>query len=208
MSTVDKPFAPACERNREPILSVLQRQFADRRKVLEVGSGTGQHAVFFAAAMPHLTWQTSDRPEYLPGVRAWLADAGLPNTPPPVTWDVNDAQLPGAFERADFDAIFSANTLHIMGWNDVVRFFAVLPRLMAQNARLTVYGPFNLGGRFTSESNARFDAMLKQDDPKRGIRDLEAVDALARDAGLVLCEDAQMPANNRCITWERRETLR
>jgi cyclopropane fatty-acyl-phospholipid synthase-like methyltransferase len=201
MSTVDKPFAPACERNREPILSVLQRQFADRKKVLEVGSGTGQHAVFFADAMPHLTWQTSDRPENLPGIRAWLADAGLANTPRPLAWDVNDDALPGT----GYDAVFSANTLHIMGWDEVVRFFGLLPRLTAPGARVTVYGPFNLGGRFTSDSNARFDAMLKQDDPKRGIRDLEAVDALARDAGLVLCEDAQMPANNRCVTWERRE---
>lgn len=204
MSAGDKPFAPACERNREPILSVLRRQFADRRKVLEVGSGTGQHAVYFAEALKHLSWQTSDRADNLPGIRAWLADAGLPNTPPPIAWDVNDEHLPGGA----FDAVFSANTLHIMGWDDVVRFFGVLPRLMTPDARLTVYGPFNLGGRFTSESNARFDAMLKQDDPKRGIRDLEAVDALARDAGLVLCEDAQMPANNRCVTWERRETLR
>lgn len=204
MSALEKPFAPACERNREPILSVLRRQFADRRKVLEVGSGTGQHAAFFAEAMPHLSWQASDRAENLPGIRAWLADAGLPNTPPPIAWDVNDVQLPGS----GYDAIFSANTLHIMGWHEVERFFARLPRLMAPDVRLTVYGPFNLGGRFTSESNARFDAMLKQDDPKRGIRELEAVDALARDAGLVLCEDAQMPANNRCVTWERKETLR
>jgi cyclopropane fatty-acyl-phospholipid synthase-like methyltransferase len=195
---MEKPFAASAEQNREPILEVLRRHFADRRRVLEIGSGTGQHAVHFAAALPHLDWHTSDRPGNLPGIRAWLNDAGLPNTPPPIAFDVND-EPPG--ER--FDAIFSANTLHIMSWPEVRRLFALLPQLLEPGALLTLYGPFNYGGQFTSPSNERFDAWLKSEDPQRGIRDFEAVDALAAAAGLSVVEDATMPVNNRCIIWRR-----
>lgn len=195
----DKPYAPACERNRDPILAALRPHFADRRRILEIGSGTGQHAVHFAAALPHLIWQTSDRAEWLPGIRLWLTEAGLPNTPPPVELDVL-----GPWPAERFDAVFSANTLHIMGWPEVEALFAGLPAVLTDDARLTVYGPFNYSGRFTSESNAAFDASLKADDPKRGIRDFEAVDALARGIGFTLVEDLAMPANNRCLSWMRR----
>ena len=196
---MDKPFSPACERNRDAILDVLRVQFADRSSVLEIGSGTGQHAVHMAAALPHLTWQTSDVAANLPGIRMWLADAGLHNTPAPLTFDINSA-----VPAARYDAIFSANTLHILRWAEVERLFAGLSQLMAEYALLTVYGPFNYSGAFTSPGNAAFDAALRQDDPKRGIRDFEAVDALAKVAGLQLREDWSMPANNRCITWQRR----
>ena len=195
---MDKPFAPACERNREPILAVLKQHFADRHCVLEIGSGTGQHAVHFAAALPHLVWQCSDVAAHLPGIRLWLDEAGLSNTPAPLAIDVNDG-LP----RGDYDAVFSANTLHIMGWPEVERLFEALPHAMSAGALLVVYGPFNIGGRFTSASNAAFDAALRATDPRRGIRDLEAVDALARRAGLTLLEDRAMPANNRCVSWRR-----
>ena len=194
-----EPFSPACERNQDAILDVLRLHFADRSRVLEIGSGTGQHAVHFARALPHLSWQTSDVPAHLGGIRLWLAEAGLANTPPPWAFDVNTAAAP----QGDFDAVFSAYTLHIMSWAEVQRLFAVLPRLMGERSVLTVYGPFNYGGRFTSASNAAFDASLRADDPKRGIRDFEAVDALAKTAGLTLIEDRAMPANNRCITWRR-----
>jgi cyclopropane fatty-acyl-phospholipid synthase-like methyltransferase len=194
---MNKPHAPSCERNREPILAVLREHFADRRAVLEIGSGTGQHAVFFAAALPWLTWQASDRAENLPGIRAWLEAAALPNTPPPLELDVN-----GAWPAQRFDAVFSANTLHIMSWAEVGRLFACLPGVMAPDFRLVVYGAFNYGGRFTSESNAAFDAWLKERAAHQGIRDFEAVDGLARGAGLVLVEDRAMPANNRCVVWQ------
>ena len=191
-----KPFSPACERNQDAILAVLRRHFADRTRVLEIGSGTGQHAVHFARAMPHLVWQTSDVPAHLSGIVQWLADANLPNTPQPLVFDINAAPPGGSF-----DAIFSANTLHIMGWNEVQRFFAALPALMQPHALLAVYGPFNYGGQFTSASNEAFNASLRIDHPQRGIRDFEAVDALAQAAGLALLEDRAMPVNNRCITW-------
>jgi len=193
---MNKPYASACDRNREPILSVLRDAFADRREALEIGSGTGQHAVHFAAALPRLTWQCSDREENLPGIRAWLDDAALPNTPEPLAFDVN-----GAWPGRRYDAVFSANTLHIMSWPEVLRLFAGLPGILAADAVVAIYGPFNIGGQFTSASNAAFDASLKSRAPHMGIRDLESVDALARGAGLTLTENLALPANNRCLVW-------
>lgn len=195
-----KPFSPSCERNREPILAVLRTHFADRAAVLEVGSGTGQHAVHFAAAMPWLRWQCSDRAEYLPGIRQWLHEAALPNTPPPVELDVAVRPWPWP---SGFDAAFSANTLHIMGWAEVAAFFAGLDEALADDATLVVYGPFNYGGDYSSDSNRGFDGWLKARDPRSAIRDFEAVDGLARAIGLRLVEDVTMPANNRCLVWRR-----
>lgn len=195
---MDKPFAPACERNREPILAVLRGHFAHRARVLEIGSGTGQHAVHFAAALPHLVWQCTDRAENLPGIRLWLAEGGLPNTPAPLALDVA-----GAWPDDRFDAVFSANTLHIMAWEDVASMFAALPRVLADDATVIVYGPFRYGGRHTSDSNAAFDARLRAEAPHQGVRDFERVDALARGAGLALVDDRAMPANNRCLVWSR-----
>ena len=196
--SMEKPDAPSCLRNREPILGVLREHFADRRTVLEIGSGTGQHAIFFAAALRHLNWQTSEQRESLPGILAWLDEAALPNTPAPLELDVM-----GAWPTQHYDAIFSANTLHIMSWANVECMFARLPEVMTGDAVLVIYGPFNYAGHFTSESNATFDAWLKQSGAHRGIRDFEAVDALAGKAGLTLLEDRAMPSNNRCLVWGR-----
>lgn len=193
-----KPFSPACERNAGPILAVLRDVFADRLRVLEIGSGTGQHAVCFAAALPQLAWQCTDVAANLPGVRMWLDEAALPNTPTPIALDVRDGWPAGAW-----DAVFTANTLHIMGWPEVERLFAALPDATAPGALLAVYGPFNRDGCFTSEGNAAFDASLRAADPARGIRDAEAVDALARAVGFELLADRDMPANNRFLLWRR-----
>ena len=193
----DKPHSAACERNRDPILTVLRRHFADRRRVLEIGSGTGQHAVHFAAGLPHLVWQATDRRESHDGIRAWLEEAALPNTPLPLVLDVR-----GPWPRQRYDAVFTANTLHIMSWAEVQTTFAQLPDVMTADAKLAVYGPFNYGGRFTSASNEQFQAVLKGWGAHMGIRDFEAVDALARHAGLRLVEDCAMPANNRCLVWQ------
>jgi hypothetical protein len=195
---VEKPHSPSCERNRGPILDVLREHFADRRQVLEIGSGTGQHAVHFAAALPRLSWQSSDRAENLPGIRAWLAEAALPNTPEPLEFDVG-----GAWPSGPFDAVFSANTLHIMAWPEVKQLFARLPAITTDDACLIVYGPFNDGGRYSSDSNAAFDAWLKARGAHMAIRDAEAVDALALAAGFDLLADIAMPANNRCRVWRR-----
>jgi cyclopropane fatty-acyl-phospholipid synthase-like methyltransferase len=196
---IEKPWSAASERNRDPILAVLRTHFADRRRVLEIGSGTGQHAVHFAAALPQLVWQASDRAENLPGVRLWLDEAKLANTPAPLELDVTQHEWPAA----RFDAVYSANTLHIMSWPEVEVFFARLPEILELDAKLAVYGPFNYGGQFTSPSNAAFDVSLKAVVAHRGIRDFEAVDALARGIGFQLLEDRAMPANNRCAVWGR-----
>lgn len=191
-----RPRAPSCARNREPILAALRPWFADRRQVLEIGSGTGEHAVHFAAAMPHLSWQTSDRAEWLPGIRAWLDHARLENTPPPLELDVA-----GSWPSGPFDALFSANTLHIMGWAEVTQLFAMLPAVCTPDARLAIYGPFHEGGRATSDGNAAFDAQLQARDPRMGVRDRDAVDTLARAGGFKLQRIVPMPANNLCILW-------
>lgn len=195
---MDKPSAPSCERNRDPILEVLRSHFADRRQVLEIGSGTGQHAVYFASAMPHLQWQCTDRAEYLPGIRQWLDEAALPNTPAPFVLDVS-----GPWPVGGHDAVFSANTLHIMSWAEVERLFHQLGRVTTDDAKLAIYGPFNYDGRYTSESNAAFDDWLQARGEHMRIRDAEAVDALAEAAGFELIDDVAMPANNRLRTWQR-----
>ncbi|MGQ0801002.1 MAG: DUF938 domain-containing protein [Pseudomarimonas sp.] len=197
---MDKPFSPACERNRDPILTILSTFFADRRSVLEIGSGTGQHAVHFAAAMPQLSWQCTDRAEHLPGIRSWLREVALSNTPAPLVLDVTSRSWP----LGSFDAAFSANTLHIMSWPEVEALFFGLDRVLAGNARLAIYGPFRRGGAHTSESNQRFDAQLRTQNDAMGIRDLEAVDALATRSGFERLEAVAMPANNLCLLWQRR----
>lgn len=199
-SAVDKPFSPSSERNCEPILQCLRPLLADCRTLLEIGSGTGQHAVHFAAAMPHLLWQCADVVENHPGIGAWLRDAALPNTPPPLVLDVDQTRWPAG----GYDAVFSANTLHILSWEQVCTLFRRMHEVLAPRGLLIVYGPFNYAGQFSSPSNAAFDARLKSDDPVRGIRDAEAVDALAAQAGLDLLADREMPANNRCRVWQRR----
>lgn len=194
-----KPMSPSCERNRDPILAVLTRVFADRHDVLEIGSGTGQHAVHFAKALPHLAWQTSERAENLPGIRLWLDEAGLGNTPAPITLDVNQTTWP----EQRFDAVFTANTLHIMAWSEVETLFDRLPAALTGDAVFVAYGPFNIDGDYTSDSNAEFDRWLRQQAEHMGIRDLADVDALAAKAGLLRIADHAMPANNRCVVWQR-----
>ncbi len=205
---IEKPHAPATQRNRDPILDVLRTHLAGGERVLEIGSGTGQHAVYFAAAMPHLMWQCSDRADNLPGIRAWIDSAALPNTPTAIeldvaTFDWNSLALHASVDARGFDALFSANTLHIMGWPEVQAMFAGLDAVLCADATIVVYGPFNIAGHFTSDSNAAFDADLKARAPQMGLRDVAAVDALAQSIGLRLVADIAMPANNRCLVWRR-----
>ena len=199
MSTLNRPFAEACERNKDPILSVLRDAFADRRHVLEIGSGTGQHAVHFARHLPYLIWQASDVATNLPDISQWIDDAALANLPAPVVIDVDDAVWP----CAEADAVFTANTLHIMSWPEVERLFERVGGLLPAGGVLAVYGPFKYGGVHTAESNARFDLMLRERDPRSGLRDFEAVDALAQANGFRLVRDEAMPANNRTVVWVR-----
>ena len=193
------PFSSACERNQGPILEILKVCFADRRNVFEIGSGTGQHACHFAKHLPHLQWQPSDRPEWLPGLRARLDAEAIANVQPAIEFDVTQAEWP----VGPFDAVFTANTLHIMSAANVERLFIGLGKIPAPDLRLATYGPFNYGGQFTSESNAQFDADLRARDPQSGIRDFEWVNALAAAQGFTLKQDHAMPANNRLAEWWR-----
>ncbi len=197
---MEKPHAPSTEKNREPILAVLREVFADRRQVLEIGSGTGQHAIHFCAQLPHLCWQTSDRPDFLPGIGAWLAEAALPNVLLPVEFDVL-----GSWPTGRYDAAYSANTLHIMSWQAVEALFAGLPAVLAPGGLLFIYGPFMFNGRHTSDSNAAFDQSLREKAPHQGVRDATAVDALARQSGLELVEQRAMPSNNFVLLWRMSE---
>ena len=194
-----KPFSESCVQNRDPILAILRNAFTDRRHALEIGSGTGQHAVDFGAALPHLQWQTSDVAAHHAGIQMWLDEAALPNVLPPIELDVRQQ----AWHTGRYDAIFSANTLHIMGWPEVELFFEGVGQILEPAGVLVVYGPFNYNGTFTSESNARFDVWLKSRDPVSGVRDFEAVNALAQAQGLTLQQDIAMPANNRTLIWHR-----
>jgi cyclopropane fatty-acyl-phospholipid synthase-like methyltransferase len=193
-----KPFAPHCERNKEPILAVLKPYFEKCRRVLEIGSGTGQHAVFFAPALPNTVWQTSDVEENLPGIRLWLEEAASPNLPQPLLLDVT-----GEWPEQRFDAAFTANSLHIMPWTAVEQLFAGVDTVLEREGTLAVYGPFNYHGTYTSDSNREFDGWLKQRSAFSAIRDFEAVNALAGSIGLQLVNDHAMPANNRLIVWRR-----
>jgi len=195
---MNKPYAPSCDRNRDAILAVLREHLPHARTVLEIGSGTGQHAVHFAAALPQLHWQCSECADALPGLGLWLDEAALPNLPPALALDVAQP-----WPALHVEAVFTANTLHIMGWPQVEALFARLPEVLLPGGQLIVYGPFNYGGRYTSPSNQAFEAWLKNIDPQRGLRDFEAVNALAEAAGLHLLCDHEMPSHNRCLVWQR-----
>ena len=192
------PCAEACERNKGPILEHLLRHFVSTHRVLEIGSGTGQHAVHFAPALPRLVWQTTEREAEVDVVRAWLAVRPAPNLPAPLVLDVL-----GEWPADNWDAVFSANTLHIMSWAGVQAFFAGVGRVLAPRGLLAVYGPFNYHGEYTSPSNRDFDAWLRRRDPASGLRDVDAVHALAAEQGLDQLADHAMPANNRLLVWRR-----
>ena len=193
-----KPYSEACEKNKAPILEVLKEIFEDRKQVLEIASGTGQHAIHFAIALPHLTWQTSELAQNLTGIQAWLDEAQLPSRLAPLAIDVNDTHWP----VTKVDAIFNANTVHIISWPEVERLFAHIARVIAPGGCLCLYGPYNYGGEFTSASNASFDVWLKSRDPNSGVRDFEKVNGLAASHGLELLRDVEMPSNNRILVWK------
>ena len=191
------PYSEACERNRGPILEVLREVFADRKRVIEIGAGTGQHAVHFARNLPHLTWQPTDRAEYLAALAARIAADGPSNLATPLEVDV----LLDPWPAVTADAVFSANTLHIMSWPAVEALFVGLPRILEPGGIVAIYGPFKYGGQCTTASNAAFDAMLRERDPESGLRDIEQVNALLAAAGLELQADHAMPANNQLLVW-------
>jgi len=202
MVRMNRPFAQSCENNQAPILQVLQTALAHSQHVLEIGSGTGQHSVYFAPRLPHLTWQTSELPEHHAGIAAWHTEYAAPNLRAPLHFDLRSSAWPQPAQGA-FDAVFTSNTLHIVGWPLVQRLFALLGAHLPRGGVFAVYGPFNYGGSFTSESNRAFHAWLQARDAASGIRDFEAVVQLAQQQGLRLLQDHAMPANNRVLVFQR-----
>lgn len=200
--TTSRPFSQACENNKHPILSILQQLLNNPGEVLEIGSGTGQHACYFAEQLPHITWQPSDVPENLFGIRLWTEETALPNLKAPISLDINADPWPdGAY-----NAVFTSNTLHIMSWEEVQRLFNTLGNFLVPDTMLIIYGPFNYHGAYTSDSNAQFDCWLKSRDRNSGIRDIDAVKDLASKYSIELIDDYAMPANNRLLIWKKIST--
>lgn len=193
-----KPFAESCEQNKDVILDVLRQTFTAPGNVLEIGSGTGQHAVHFTEYLSHLSWQPSDVADQIPGMKLWFAEVSHQRIREPFVLDVNNN-----WPDENFDYAFTANTLHIVSWAEVQAMFAGVGRVLKPDGLWAQYGPFNYGGKFTSESNARFDVWLKNRDPKSGIRNFEDLALLARQHGMVLHADHEMPVNNRTLVWRR-----
>ena len=198
----------AADRNKAPILEILASEFAHTSRVLEIGSGTGQHALYFAARLPHLSWQPSDTGEYLPALREHLRQEGGTNLREVIELDVRAHPWPWAAIHSPVDGVFSANTLHIMSWSSVQDFFRGAGSVLGTPGVLCIYGPFRYGGRYTSDSNAAFDNYLRTRDPESGIRDFEALDELAHQQGLALAADHAMPANNQLLVWKRDAAAR
>jgi cyclopropane fatty-acyl-phospholipid synthase-like methyltransferase len=197
-----KPFSQACENNKDPILQIIRAVFSQPTTVWEIGSGTGQHGCYFAKHLPHIIWQPTDRAENLNGIRLWQDSAQQANLLPPIKLDVCDQPWP----CDTMDAVFTANTLHIMSQEQVSIFFAKLATHLTQKAVLCIYGPFNYQGAYTSDSNARFDQWLKDRDPASGIKHIEDILQLATQAGLELVSDFAMPANNRLLVLQSHTT--
>jgi len=193
----ERPYAEYAARNAAPILEILEREFSSASRVLEIGSGTGQHAVAFAAAMDHLHWQTSDLDENHAGIRAWVDDSGIDNIAPPLSMDVRDA----AVENDIYDAVFSSNTAHIMGIDAVEKMFALVGEALRPGGVFCLYGPFRQGGEFNTMSNANFDANLRQRDVVMGIRDIEKLDEFALAVGLQRVRFYAVPSNNNVAVW-------
>ena len=194
-----KPFSQSCENNKQPILQVIQTVFNKPATVWEIGSGTGQHACYFAKKLPHITWQTTDKEENRQGLDSWIEEANLKNLPTSLRLNVTDKTWP----CQQIEALFTANTLHIMHWQDVENLFSRLENYLSEKAVGCIYGPFNYNGQFTNSSNEEFNQWLKMRDPESGIRDFEAIETLAKTAGLMLKNDYEMPANNRLLVFKK-----
>ncbi|MGF2685712.1 DUF938 domain-containing protein [Marinobacter sp. DUT-3] len=196
----EKPYSQACENNKPFILEKLTLIFHTPATILEVGTGTGQHAVHFAGHLPHLTWQPSDHPDNYQLCQPWLEDCRLGNILAPVALDVGEADWP----VPEIHGAFSANTAHIMAWEEVQAMFSGLGQRLPENGAFCLYGPFNYNGTYTSDSNRQFDQYLRARNARMGIRHIEDMEAMAGDNDLFLESDFEMPANNRFLVWRKR----
>ena len=197
-----RSLAAHTARNYEPILEVLRDEFQGVRSVLEIGTGNGQHATLFAAELDHLVWQTSDQNENHASILDWLAGAGLPNVLAPLSLDVLDASL----TSDTYDAVFSANTAHIMSLVAVEKMFALVGQALRPGGTFCLYGPFRQNGEFNTDSNASFHESLRAGDSAMGIRHLEDLDRFAATGDMQRQRLYAMPANNCIATWHKAFT--
>ena len=195
-----KPYASASSRNAKAIAGVLLHEFRNCKDVLEIGSGTGQHAVTFAREFDHLIWQTSDLKPSHAGIREWIRDSKLSNVHEPRVLDV----LTDTVEAGTFDAVYSSNTAHIMSYSAVCRMFDLVGEALTECGVFCLYGPFSRSGEFSTLSNVEFDKSLRARNAAMGIRDLEDLDALACSNGMKLARLYAMPANNLTAVWHKR----
>ena len=196
---MDKPFSQACANNQEIISQMLTSVLADKKRVLEIGSGTGQHGVFFAKKLPHLTWQMSDRRQNHGGIQRWMDDNPAPNLLAPIALDV----LSDPWPTSNYDGIYSANTAHIMPWQAVQAMFTGIGERLLSGGVFCLYGPMKYAGILMAKSNQEFDQWLQQQAPHQGIREFSELDSLAKNVGLKFIQDKAMPANNRLIVWQK-----
>ena len=198
---MEKPFSKYCENNKQPILEVIAQYFTDDGVVLEIGSGTGQHAMYFAEKLPHIYWQTSERSDHIEGVNQWLNAYRKYNLGRPFEIDVKQDKWP--IDKVK--GIFSANTSHIMRWQSVEKMFQHSGELLLPSHYFCLYGPVNINGEYTSDSNKQFDQFLRSDNPKMGLRNLEDLQELAKTNGLEFVQKHDMPANNFIMVWQKPE---
>lgn len=197
---MNKPFAQSCEENKAVILEQLKELLATANHCLEIGSGTGQHAVYFSEHLPHLNWQPSELKENIKGIELWIKESPADNIQPPLELDVFNTSW---LQDKTYDAAFTANTLHIMSIEHVEKLFAGLGHVLKKGALFISYGPFNYNGQFSSDSNARFEVWLKQQNPHSGIRDLADLKRFAENHAIELIDDIEMPVNNRLLVWQK-----
>ncbi len=197
---MNKPVNPAAERNKAPILAVIERYLLSARGVLEIGAGSGHHALYFAAQLPHLRWQASEQGGNMRGLSMNLADAGLANLLPPLELNVLHASWP----VSALDAVFAANVVQCMTSPALAALFQGVGEHLSADGVFLLYGPFNRDGRYTSEGNQQLDAWARSLDADFGLRDRAALEELATHCGLRLCEDHAMPANNQLLVWRRQ----
>ena len=212
--TTRLPFSQACENNKGPILSVLQQELQNYHFVFEVGSGTGQHSVYFAPGLPHLQWQTSDVIDNHRVIQRWHDKHSAPNLHPPLAFDLTTDDIPTPLNYMDsqtgnlpYDAVFTANTLHIIAWHLVERLFELVGEAMPIYGKFVIYGPFNENGQYSSDGNRQFDKQLRERDSNSGIRDKEDIIALAKRYHLMLDNQYKMPASNEILVFKKKQSL-
>lgn len=199
------PFSEACERNKKPILEVLQKVLRPfHRYVIEIGSGTGQHATFFAQALSGVQWTPTEVYENLAHLNKVVQESGIKNLTSPFKMKVGEDDFP----IRTYDVIYTANTFHIMAWKDCKTLIKLMGHRLQEGGLVIIYGPFNYGGKFSSPSNEEFDAWLKKRDPASGIRNFEDLQKAMEKNGFELAGDYEMPANNRTLVYRRLPFVR